>query len=243
MKNYTFIDRYFESQRTLLRLETIDEHDVNGLFTYLNNLHSAADKLKELFDCNIKDYPDFKLLRIIRNYFHHVGDVDDIRMLVSIEENVRFNSAQHLIIPLETFAKSVKSFIDNTMVPENHKQYKKKLDYVSKEMASISKCYSYNRDILTNMEAFCNKPSLRLDGEIYELGFDMFRFIYNVTNLIADNCRSIETLANKEVIKELGSEYSVSNNIDKIDMFCTPDKMPITTTQGMVYAKKVELVI
>lgn len=64
-----------------------------------------------------------------------------------------------------------------------------------------------------------------------------------MTNLIADNCRSIETLANKEVIKELGSEYSVSNNIDKIDMFCTPDKMPITTTQGMVYAKKVELVI
>ncbi|EOK5956620.1 hypothetical protein ACM6XY_000353 [Vibrio parahaemolyticus] len=243
MKNYTFIDRYFESYQTLLRLDTIEKHDVNSLFTYLNNLHSTADKLKELFGCNIKDYPDFKLLRIIRNYFHHVGDVDDIRMLVSTEENVHFERVQHLIIPLETFSKSVKSFIDNAMVPENHKQYQKKLNYVSKEMASISECYSYNNDILTNMEACCNKPSLKLDGEVHELGFDMYRFIFNVTNLIADHCRSIEELSSKSIIKELGDEYSVSNNIERIDMLCTPDKIPVTTTQGMVYAKQVEMAI
>ncbi|MGL5666426.1 MAG: hypothetical protein ACRDD9_09900 [Shewanella sp.] len=243
MKNYTFIDRYFESQRALLRLDTIEEHDVNSLFTYLNNLHSTADKLKELFDCNIKDYPDFKLLRIIRNYFHHVGDVDDIRMIVSIEENVHFDRVQHLIIPLETFAKSVRSFIDNAMVPENHKQYQKKLKFVSQEMASISECYSYNSDILTNMKVCCNKPSLKLDGEVYELGFDMYRFVFNVTNLIAERCRAIEELACKPIVMELGEEYSISNNIDRIDIFCTPDKMPITTTQGMIYARKVELAI
>lgn len=241
--NYTFIDRYFESQRTLLGLDNIDKHDVNSLFTYLNNLHSTADKLKELFDCNIKDFPDFKLLRIIRNYFHHVGDVDDVRMLVSFEENVHFDRVQHLIIPLETLAKSIKSFIDNAMVPESHKQYKKKLNYVSKEMASISECYSYNNDLLSNMEMFCNKPSLKLDGEIYELGCDLFRFIYNVTNLIAEHCKKIEELASKPIIKKLGSEYSLSNNIDRIDMFCRPGKMPITTTRGMVYAKKVGLAI
>ncbi len=240
MKKYTFIDRYFESQRALLRLDTIEEHDVNSLFTYLNNLHSTADKLKELFDCNIKDFPDFKLLRIIRNYFHHVGDVDDIRMLVSIEENVHFDRVQHLIIPLETFAKSVKSFIDNAMVPENHKQYQKKLKYVTKEMDSISECFSYNREILTNMEVFCNKPSLKLDGEIHELGFDMYRFIFNITNVIADRCREIEEMASKSIIMELDDELSVSNNIDRIDIFCTPDKTPITTTLGMVYARNVE---
>lgn len=243
MINYTFIDRYFESQRVLLRLDTIEEHDVNSLFTYLNNLHSTADKLKDLFDCNIKDYPEFKLLRIIRNYFHHVNDVDDIRMLVSIEENVHFDRVQHLIIPLETFAKSVKSFIDNSMVPENHKQYHSKLNFVSKEMASISECYSYNGDILTNMHACCNKPSLKLDGEVYELGFDMYRFIYNVTNIIADHCRAIGELACKPIILELGDEFSISNNIDRIDMFCTPDKIPITTTKGMIYARKIELAI
>lgn len=241
--NHTFIDRYFDSQRTLLGLETIDKHDVNSLFTYLNNLHSTADKLKELFDCNIKDYPDFKLLRIIRNYFHHVGDIDDARMLVLVEESVHFDRTQHLIIPLETFAKSVKSFIDNAMVPESNKQYKKKLKYVSKEMSSISECYSYNKDLLNNMEVFCNKPSLKLDGEVYELGCDLFRFIFNVTNLIADHCKKIEELASKPIVRELGNDYSVSNNIDKIDMFCTPDKVPITTTQGMIYAKKVGLAI
>lgn len=243
MKKYTFIDRYFESQRVLLRLDTIEEHDVNSLFTYLNNLHSTADKLKELFDCNIKDYPDFKLLRIIRNYFHHVGDVDDIRMLVSIEENVHFDRVQHLIIPLETFARSVKSFIDNAMVPENHKQYQKKLKFVAKEMDAISECYSYNSDILTNMDVFCNKPSLKLDGEVHELGFDMYRFIFNITNVIADRCREIDELASKPVLMELDETFTVSNNIDRIDIFCTPDKMPITTTKGMVYARNIELAI
>lgn len=243
MKRHTFIDRYFESQRALLRLDTIEEHDVNSLFTNLNNLHSTADKLKELFDCNIKDYPDFKLLRTIRNYFHHVGDVDHIRMFVSIEENVQFDCVQHLIIPLETFAKSVKSFIDNAMVPQNDRQYQKKLKFVSKEMASISECYSCNNDLLTNMEVFCNKPSLKLDGVVHELGFDMYRFIFNITNLIAERCRAIEELAGKPTIIELGDEYSVSNNIDRIDMFCTPDKKPITTTKGMIYARHAELAI
>tara|TARA_R110001583_G_scaffold89547_1_gene230887 strand:- start:1744 stop:2475 length:732 start_codon:yes stop_codon:yes gene_type:complete len=241
MQNYTFIDRYFQSQRALLDLDSIEKHDVNSLFTYLNNLHSTADKLKDLFDCSIKDNPDFRLLRIIRNYFHHVGDVDDIRMLVSVEENVHFDRMLHLIIPLETFAKSVKSFTENAMVPESHKQYQKKLKYVSREMDSISKSYSYNNDLLSNMDMFCNKPSLNLDGEVYELGFDMFRFIFNVTNLIVDSCKSINELASKPIILELGSEYSESNNIDRIDIFCSPDKMPITTTQGMIYARKIKL--
>ena len=241
--NHTFIDRYFESQRALLSLDTIGKHEVNSLFTYLNNLHSTADKLKDLFDVNIKDFPDFKLLRIVRNYFHHVGDVNEVRMLVSIEKNVHFDRVQHLIIPLETFAKSVKSFIDNAMVPETNRLYKKKLKYISKEMVSISEAYSYNRDILNNMEMCCNKPSLKLDGEVYELGFDLFRLIHNVTNLIAERCKEVKELSSKPIIKDLGSEFVLSNNIDRMDLFCTPDKMPITTTQGMIYAKKVELVI
>ncbi|HIF9258761.1 TPA: hypothetical protein ACX6RA_001817 [Photobacterium damselae] len=80
---------------------------MNALFTYLNNLHSTADKLKDSFNCNIKDFPDFKLLRIVRNYFHHVDDVEDVRLLVSFEENVQFERVQHLIIPAETIARSI----------------------------------------------------------------------------------------------------------------------------------------
>ncbi|WP_023604653.1 hypothetical protein [Aliivibrio logei] len=88
MKQHTFIDRYFQSQQDLFDLKHIDDPDVNALFTYLNNLHSTADKLKDVFGCNIKGDPNFKLLRLIRNYFHHVGNVDEARLLVTVEENV-----------------------------------------------------------------------------------------------------------------------------------------------------------
>ena len=67
--------------------------------------------------------------------------------------------------------------------------------------------------------------------------------IYNVTNLIVERCKEVEELASKPIIKDLGSEFALSNNIDRMDMFCTPDKMPITTTQGMIYARKIELVV
>ncbi|EII3729066.1 hypothetical protein [Vibrio cholerae] len=243
MEKHTFLDRYFRSYHDLLDLESIDNHNVNALFTYLNNLHSTADKLKDLFNCNIKDFPDFKLLRIVRNYFHHVDDVEDVRLLVSFEENVQFERVQHLIIPAETVARSIKSFVDKNMVPEEHRQHKKKLDFVTNELAAVSSCYSYLGDILNNMEMCCNKPSLKLDGVVYELGFDMYRFIFNVTNLIVEKCKDIEELSSKDVIKQLGEEFSVANNIGRIDMYCSADKMPITTTQGMIYARSIELAI
>lgn len=84
MEKHAFIDRYFYGQRELMDIRHTEDRDINTLFTYLNNLHSTADKLVELFDCNIKTVPEFKLLRIIRNYFHHVGDVDDIRLHVKV---------------------------------------------------------------------------------------------------------------------------------------------------------------
>src|SRR5690606_17173458 len=75
MENYSFIDRFFHSQYELLDLTKAVGRDSNTLYTFLNNLHTTADRLKEEFDCDIKGYPEFKILRLIRNYFHHVGDV------------------------------------------------------------------------------------------------------------------------------------------------------------------------
>lgn len=43
MEKYTFIDRYFHSQRELLDIRHSEERDINTLFTYLNNLHSTGD--------------------------------------------------------------------------------------------------------------------------------------------------------------------------------------------------------
>lgn len=150
MQKHTFIDRYFHSQKELLDFRHSDERDINTLYSYLNNLHSVGDKLKKLFDCNIKSSPEFKILRIIRNYFHHVGDVEEVRLIAAVEENVVMAHSQHIILPLETFAKSLKSFIDSNVV-EGRKDYKRKMTFVAKELASITECFSYMNDILPNI--------------------------------------------------------------------------------------------
>ena len=82
----------------------------------------------------------------------------------------------------------------------------------------------------------CDKPSLKVDGVIYELGFDMYKFVYNITNLIADSCRNIEELASKRVITSLDESYTVANNIGKLIHLYHSGKMktPITTMNGMI---------
>lgn len=239
MEKHTFIDRYFHSQRELLDIRYSEERDINTLFTYLNNLHSAADKLHELFDCNIKTIPEFKLLRIIRNYFHHVGDVDEIRLHVKVQENVLVSHSQHLLIPLEVFAKSVKSFVDNNVPGPKSKSYQSKIKFVSGEMAAISEVFDYTTTLMSDLLFYCEKPSLNLDGKNYELGFDMYKFVFNITNIIADNCREIPELESKKVIQDLDLSYSAEMNIPKHDVYCSPFSVPITTTEGFIYAEVV----
>lgn len=132
MEKYTFIDRYFHSQYELLDIRETKERDINTLFSYLENLHATGDKLKDMFGVNIKSYPEFKLLRMIRNYFHHVGDVDEVRLYASVDKDFINSHLEHLIIPLDIFAKSLKSFIDNNTVAENNRNYQNKLDYVGR---------------------------------------------------------------------------------------------------------------
>jgi hypothetical protein len=70
----------------------------------LENLHATADKLKDKFDCDIKGIPEFKFLRIIRNYFHHGGDVDECRLFVTLDNDAHLSHTEQIIIPLELFA-------------------------------------------------------------------------------------------------------------------------------------------
>ncbi|MFL9609124.1 hypothetical protein ACKF11_03465 [Methylobacillus sp. Pita2] len=243
MEKHTFIDRYFHSQYELLDFRFSQNRDINTLYTYLNNLHSTADKLKELFGCDIKSTPEFKILRIVRNYFHHSGDVDEIRLYVSADKNTIVSHLQHLIIPLETFAKSLKSFIDNNTVPESNKNYKNKKVFIESELDSIFSCFDYGPDILQNLEKFCDKPSLKLDGKTYELGFDMYKFVYNITNVIADSCRKIEELKIKQIVSDLDTSYTASKNIGKFDIMCHPSSVPIMTIEGFIYPNKIEAAI
>ena len=228
---YLFIDRFFESQFELLNVNEAHRRDVNTLYTFLNNLHSTADRLKSDFGVDIKKYPEFKLLRMIRNYLHHGGDVQEIRLKVLTKQNVMLSHSEHLIIPLAFFAKSLRSFIEKN---------KKNQKYIDEELSCISEIFSYIYDASTNLDVFCNKPQLKLDGVAHEMGLDLFKFAYNITNIIAEECRKIPALKNKAVIVELEETYSLKFNIPKRDELCLPNNIPLLTTQGFVYAKKVE---
>ena len=242
MEKHSFIDRYFHSQYELLDIRFSEERDSNTLLTYLENLHSTGDKLKDLFKCDIKGMPEFKLLRLIRNYFHHVGDINEQRMLVSFEGKAVGSYSEHVIIPLESFARSIKSFIDNNTVSKKNRNYQKKIDFISKEIASINEFFDC-QPIVENLSSFCENPQLKLDGVIYSLGFDMYKSIYNMSNIIAEKCRAIEELNCKKVILELDDSYMVKNNIEKNDTLCHLNHIPILTTKGYVFADSIELVL
>ncbi len=153
-----------------------------------------------------------------------------------------FSHAQHLIIPLETFSKSLKSFIDNNTLAENNRNYKKKQAFITKEIDKIQEGWDGCADLLENIDIYCNKARLRLDGEVYELGFDMYKFVYNITNIITEECYKIPELLDKNIIKDLDSSYAIKNNIEKFNMLCHPNHIPIITTEGLIFADKYEKV-
>lgn len=241
-ENYTFIDRYFHSQFELLDMTKEKDRDINTLYSYLNNLHSTADKLQSNFNSNIKNYPEFKILRLVRNYFHHIDDVNEIRLYVSADESTIVSHTQHVLIPLEILAKSFKSFIDINTVKKSNRNYQRKKDFIDKEFDSIAEIFDSTADLLAKLETFCDNPRLRLDCKVYALGFDMYKYIYNITNIIADICKGIPDLNKKKIIQDLDESYSTVNNIAKYDVFTPPSKVPITTTEGFVYAEKIELI-
>ena len=47
----------------------------------------------------------------------------------------------------------------------------------------------------------------------------------------------------EKVIAELDWSYTADNNIGKHDVFCHPNRVPITTTQGFVYPETIESAI
>lgn len=241
MEPHQFVDRFFLSQSKLLDQTMADERDSNTLYTFLNCLHTAGDRLKEDFACDIRKHPEFKLLRIIRNYFHHVGDVESVQLKVCIKPGVAASHSEHLIIPLETFARSVRSFIEKNTLPPDNKTAAKKRAFVDAELASISEIYDYTADLLANLELFCNKRSLKLDGVVHELGCDIFKFVFNITNIVADECRAINELSQKTVITQIDRSFTATNNMKKRDLICLPNLVPITTTKGFAYFKTVEL--
>lgn len=224
MDTNKFIDRYFESESILLKIEHNEQKNINTLLTYLENLHSIGDKLKDKYQCNIKDIPEFVILRIIRNYFHHVDDIEDYSMFVELEEWEIFEYNRHLVISLKDFAKSLKNFIDKS----NKKYLDKQIELIT-EFIEI--------DIVNNVEQFCDLKEVVIDENKYELGIDIFKYVYNISNIVADKCRNIDELKNKQIILNLEVTYSEEYNIPKRDYIGMPGNIPIMTTKGFIFPK------
>ena len=228
MSNDRFVERYFESEGALLKIEHSEKKNINTLLTYLENLHSIGDKLNDKYQCNIKDVPEFVILRIIRNYFHHVDDIEDYSMFVELKEWGIFEYNRHLIISLKDFAKSLKNFID-----QNSDNKKKK--FLDKQIELITVFIEH--DIVNNAEQLCDLNEIVIDENKYERGIDIFKYVYNISNIIADKCRDIDELKNKEIILNLESTYTEAFNIPKRNYLTLPGNIPILTTKGLVFLK------
>jgi len=220
-----FINRYFESEAILLKIEYSEKRSMTTFMNYLENLHSVADKLKDRFGCNIKNVPEFIILRVIRNYFHHVDDIEEYSMQVEFEEWGIYENNRHLIISLKDFAKAVKNFIDNTRDKK----------YVKKQTELMCEFIEY--EIIARVDEIVNLPKISIDGKAYEIGIDIFKYVYNISNIIADECRKIEGLKNMDVILNLEATYTKEYNIPKRDLLCMPGNTPVMTTEGLVFPK------
>lgn len=242
MENFTFIDRYFHSQNELVDIRDKKQRDINTLFSFLNNLHSLSDKIKKQFNVQLSEYPEFKLLRILRNYFHHIGDIDELRMFVNIQLDVSPYHTEQIIIPLRTWAEAVSNFIDKNTIPKTSNNYKSKQVFIRKELDSILDICDCV-EVLDNSKLFCKKLLLKCDNVVVELGFDIFKFVYNISNIIADECRNIPELASKKVIEELDENYRADNNIPKHDLMVSPGVECILTTQGYIFPTIIEKAI
>jgi len=242
MNSNTFVERYFHSQDEMVDIRVKEQRDINSLFTYLENLHSLSDKMKSKFNTMIAIYPEFKLLRIIRNYFHHVNDVNEIRMFVNIQPDVSPYHIEHIIIPRRVWAEAVSGFIDKNTVPITDKRFATRQRYIDKEIDSILNICDCV-DILRNPKSFCQPLLLSCDGVVIELGFDLFKFVYNISNIIADTCRNIPELASKKVINDLDEGYRKDNNIPKYDLMINSGAKCILTTQGYIFPNTIEKTI
>lgn len=227
METFTIVDRFFQSSKELTDMRMTGDRDINTLNTFLTNLHSLNDRLNKTFDVSLSSYPEFKLLRMIRNYMHHQGDVDDIRVYVT-QNQFSLTHVELIIIPTAVVARALLSFSE---------QCKNKPDFYRKEVDAISGFVDGFMYIEVDAEKFSMDPEFKIDNQMVRAGFDLFKSIYNITNYVADICRLNPELSGKQCVKSLGPEYTSDNNIDKFNMFTLPGNIPLLTTKGYVLRK------
>lgn len=223
MDDYKYIDRFFQSSVELMDVRFVEQRDANTFYLFLSNLHSLNDRLKKDFDRDISEYPEFKILKHLRNYYHHEGDVNEIRVFFDYK-NIMLSHTEMIIVPIHIVAKAMRLFLSGKMPAWKIKE----------KTALIEYCYDLSY-VFDNLDGFANDPKLHHNGEFYSGGFDLYTAIYNVTNIVATVCRNIPELSNKNVIKELDETYDINNNIEKYNLTVPLGVNPVLTTKGFIF--------
>lgn len=224
MEPFTVVDRFFHSSNELTDMIMTGERDINTLNSFLTNLHSLNDRLNKEFSISLSAYPEFKLLRMIRNYMHHQGDVDDVRVYVTLNQ-FSLSHAELIIIPTAVVARALLSFQQHS---------KSKPDLYRKEVDAISGFIDGFNLIEEDAERFGADPEFVINNEKVKPGFDIFKSVYNITNIIADICRDNPILAEKKCVIDLSSDHATTNKIEKYNMQTLPGVEPILTTKGYI---------
>lgn len=220
MEQHTFVDRFFHSSHELTDFTKMGERDINTLFSFLNNLHSFQDRTRIQFGVSIAHHPEFKLLRIIRNYFHHVGDVDEFRVFNARNE-FSLSHTELIIIPVSVIAKAI----------INAKKRRDGLKEVESIFGSIDG-FSY----ISEQDSFLAQGCCLIHkGRKYYPGFDLFKSVYNITNIISDVCRETPHFSLKKCVLSLDSTYTSDNNIGKFNLHCHAGNIPFLSTEGYIF--------
>lgn len=228
VNQHTFVDRFFHSCHELMDLRQSGNRDINTLYTFLSMLHSLNDRLKADFNINsLSQYAEFRFLRLIRNYFHHVGDVDEYRLFQTRSEIIS-SHMEMIIIPAALVARSVINFRDNQRNIKNSENVKREFSSIAQKIND----FSY---ICENAASIANNFPFKIKGNDYYIGFDIYKSVYNISNIIADLCKSIEEIAYKNCIVELDDSFTELNNIEREDLVFLPGKTPILTTEGYIF--------
>lgn len=223
MDNLKYIDRFFESSLELMDITYAHKRNGRSLYTFFSSLHSLNDRLKRDFEMDLNDYPEFKILKHLRNYYHHQGDIDEIRIFFD-HQNMLFSHGEMIIIPIHIVAKALREFMSGKM--QLWKQGEKE--------SLINYCHDLSY-VFDNLDGFSNDPQFPHKGELYSGGFDLYTSIYNVTNIIASLCRDIPELCEREVILDLDETYDVENNIGKYNLTVPLGVRPLLTTKGFIF--------
>ncbi len=235
--NIHFLNIYFVNAAKLLDIRFIEQRDITLLFNYLDSLHSIRDKLKTKFEVDIASYPEFILLREIRNYFHHVGDVEHVHFWSEFSEAIP-SATQQVVVPVSCVAKALMNYRDKC-AEGTAKRQKSHLKRVQKDFERIIEIHDC-QCLFDHMDILAERPWLCCDGEKVELGFDLFKCIYNITNYVADVCRPVLSPDDFAKIPYVDDSFTASNNIEKFDMQTRPGVEPILSTKGYIFPTKIE---